>query len=120
VVVIFAVISPETAQKQRGGLIFGSALGKYTIPLSISNHRLGNCRSSKMPDKFDPYREALVVETVTVWTDDYDHLNDAEKVEVEAALHADPENCSQLEYVRMHTGFCRSVTVTEDDLERIG
>lgn len=73
-----------------------------------------------MPDKFDPYREALVMETVTVWTDGYDHLSDKEKADVEAALHADPENCLQLEYVRTYTGFCRSVTVTEDDLERIG
>ncbi len=72
-----------------------------------------------MADKFDPYREALVMETITVWTDDYDHVSAEEKASIESALHADPENCSEIEYVRMHSGFCRKITVTEDDLERV-
>ncbi|MEZ6119049.1 MAG: hypothetical protein R3C28_21110 [Pirellulaceae bacterium] len=72
-----------------------------------------------MPDKFDPYREALVLETNTVWPDEYDHLDHGQKAEFESALHADPENASQLEYVRVHSGFCRQITVTQDDLDRI-
>lgn len=72
-----------------------------------------------MPDKFDPYREALVLETNTVWPDEYDHLDLSQKAEFESALHADPENASQLEYVRVHSGFCRQITVTQDDLNRI-
>ena len=43
-----------------------------------------------MADKFDPYREALIV-----------------------------ENCADLEYVRVLTGFCRQITVTEEDLQRL-
>lgn len=73
-----------------------------------------------MADKFDPYREALVMEVVTVWPDEYDDLELTEKQRIEQALHADPENCTELEYVRTHTGFCRKITVTADDVERIG
>ena len=72
-----------------------------------------------MPDKFDPYREALVMETETVWPDEYPDLNDAAKSEIEKALHADAEKCESIEYVRVHTGFCRVVTVTPADVERV-
>lgn len=71
-----------------------------------------------MADKFDPYREALVLETNTLWPDDYDQLSAAEKQQVETALHAAPDKCSQLEYVRVHTGFCRQITVTPADYDR--
>ena len=72
-----------------------------------------------MPDKFDPYREALIVETVTVWPDEYDELDPREKQTIAEQLHADAENAANLEYVRMHTGFCRSITVTAEDVERV-
>lgn len=72
-----------------------------------------------MPDKFDPYREALVVETDTVWPEDLAATEPADRAEIEAALHADPENCAALEYVRGHTGFCRQITVTAEDVERV-
>ncbi len=72
-----------------------------------------------MADKFDPYREALIVETSTIWPEDYDELEPAEKARIEAALHADPGNCKGLEYVRQHTGFCRQITVTPEDIERL-
>jgi len=72
-----------------------------------------------MPDKFDPYREALVVEQNTVWAEAYDEWETSEKQRIEAALHADSESAAILEYIRMHTGFCRQITVTEEDLERI-
>lgn len=72
-----------------------------------------------MPDKFDPYREALIVETTTVWPNELAGLDDQTKHKVAAALHADPENAAQLAYVRMHTGFCREITVTESDIERL-
>ena len=73
-----------------------------------------------MPDKFDPYREALVMETETVWPDEYDGLEPTEKQRIAVALHSDPESCASLEYVRTHTGFCRKVTVTPDDIQRVG
>jgi hypothetical protein len=72
-----------------------------------------------MHDKFDRYREALVVETTTVWPAEQQGLDAVEKRKIEAALHADPKNSEQLEYIRMHTGFCRQITVTADDLKRL-
>jgi hypothetical protein len=72
-----------------------------------------------MPDKFDPYRESLVMETNTVWPDELDHLDESRKERIAAALHADPEHVSILNYVRTHTGFSREITVTRDDIQRI-
>ena len=73
-----------------------------------------------MPDKFDAYREALIMETETVWPEEYEHLEADAKTRFEGLLHADPENASDLEYFRVHTGFCRKITVTPEDLERVG
>jgi hypothetical protein len=72
-----------------------------------------------MPDAFDPYREALVVETDTTWPDEYDDWEPARRQQAEAALHARPQQSAQLEYVRMHSGFCRRITVTAADLARL-
>ena len=72
-----------------------------------------------MADKFDPYREALIMETNTIWPDEYEDLDAAEKSRIEHALHSDPEHCAGLEYIRTHTGFCRQITVSADDVERL-
>jgi hypothetical protein len=72
-----------------------------------------------VPDKFDPYREALVMETITVWPPELEDLSPSEKARIEAQLHAKPDECPQLEYVRTHTGFCRQITVTEADVQRL-
>ena len=72
-----------------------------------------------MADKFDPYREALVVETETIWSPDCGDLPADEKARIDAALHTSPESCAQLEYIRQHTGFCRRITVTPEDLQRL-
>ncbi|MFO0903417.1 MAG: hypothetical protein U0939_10475 [Pirellulales bacterium] len=71
-----------------------------------------------MADKFDPYREALVMETNTVWPEDLAEVSAAEKSKVETVLHAAPDQCAHLEYVRVHSGFCRQITVTQGDYER--
>ena len=71
-----------------------------------------------MPDKFDPYREALVMETDTTWPDEYEAMEASEKARIAEALHAEPENVGNLEYVRTHTGFCRKITVTPEDVAR--
>lgn len=71
-----------------------------------------------MADKFDPYREALVMETNTVWPGELDDLPVADKQRIESVLHAAPDKCSHLEYVRVHTGFCRQITVTQADVDR--
>lgn len=73
-----------------------------------------------MSNEFDPYREALVVEALTVWPEPYDDWEAADRRRVEEKLHAEPAHASQLEYIRMHTGFTRQITVTPADLERLG
>ena len=72
-----------------------------------------------MADKFDPYREALVLETTTLWPAAYDGLDTAERERIEKGLHGDPQHCTELEYVRVYTGFCRQITVTPPDIERL-
>jgi len=73
-----------------------------------------------MSANFDPYREALVVETDTIWPEEFAGLSLAERDRVEARLHADAESAAQLDYVRLPTGFCRQITVTAEDLQRGG
>jgi hypothetical protein len=73
-----------------------------------------------VPDKFDPYREALVMEQSTMWPEEVDDFEPAERQKIEQELHAAPEQCADLAYIRTHTGFCRQVTVTEEDLTRLG
>ncbi len=72
-----------------------------------------------MPDKFDPYREALVVETVTEWPPDLAHVPTVDRPRIANALHADPRAVGQLYYVRMHTGFQRRIVVSAADLEKM-
>jgi hypothetical protein len=72
-----------------------------------------------MANEFDPYREALVVETTTIWPEEYDDWSLADRQRIEALLHAEPQKAAQLEYIRQHTGFTRQITVTAEDLERM-
>ena len=71
-----------------------------------------------MADKFDPYREALIVETNTIWPEESE-LEPTRQAELAALLHANPEEAAHLEYVRTHTGFCRQITVTDEDIQRV-
>jgi DNA anti-recombination protein RmuC len=72
-----------------------------------------------MADKFDPYREALVMEQVTHWGDTFDDLDESERERLARLLHDTPEKASELVYQRTHTGFCRVITVTEEDIQRL-
>ena len=72
-----------------------------------------------MADKCDPYREALVVEERTVWPDGLAGVGPHERGELEKRLHAEPGQAKELEYVRLPTGFCRQITVTAEDVERL-
>jgi hypothetical protein len=72
-----------------------------------------------MPNEFDPYREALVMEQTTIWPEQYDDWEPGDRARVQAGLHADPKACAELAYLRQHTGFVRQITVTEADLERL-
>jgi hypothetical protein len=71
-----------------------------------------------MANTFDPYREALVVETLTVWPEGIPGapLSDSERRRIEDRLHLDPSSATELEYVRLHVGFIRKITVTAADL----
>ena len=71
-----------------------------------------------MPDPFDAYRDALVVETKTIWPEEFADVGPEERRRVEERLHADPPNARELAYVRLHAGFCRQITVTAEDLQR--
>ena len=48
-----------------------------------------------MADKFDPYREALIVEVETQWPDEYDDWEPTERARVERLLHANPDKAEQ-------------------------
>ena len=72
-----------------------------------------------MPNQFDPYRDALVVEKHTVWPDEYEDWSENDRSRIEMLLHATPEEALDLDYVRQHSGFARIITVTPDDLERV-
>jgi hypothetical protein len=73
-----------------------------------------------MANEFDPYREALVQETATVWPDEFDDVEPENRVSIAQQLHAEPEAAADLEYVRLHSGFARQITVTTADIERVG
>lgn len=70
-------------------------------------------------DKFDPYREALVMEINTIWPAELGDMAAGDRNAIERKLHDDPAACSQLEYVRTHTGFCRQITVSQADIDRV-
>ena len=72
-----------------------------------------------MANAFDPYREALVIETNTIWPEEFDHLGAAERARIDERLHAAPAEATNLDYSRMHTGFCRDITVAAADVERV-
>lgn len=73
-----------------------------------------------MANAFDPYREALVVESQTIWPESCEDWSAADKGRVAALLHASPREAENLDYVRQHTGFARVITVTTADLDRAG
>ena len=72
-----------------------------------------------MGEPVDPYREALVVETYTVWPEELNDIDEEKRKRIEGQLHAQPDKAAELEYVRLHTGFGRKITVTEEDLQRV-
>ncbi len=74
-----------------------------------------------MPNAFDPYQDALVIEQITIWPDSLENppSTKAERERIEAILHADPAQVAELEYVRFHAGFGRRITVTPQDMERL-
>lgn len=76
-------------------------------------------KDSLLPDKFDPYRESLIVEEKTIWPNDLTDVSPETRGEIAQKLHANAAECCHLEYVRVHTGFCRQITVMPDDITRL-
>ena len=74
-----------------------------------------------MPNAFDAYREALVIEHTTIWPDSLEKppIGQAERERIETFLHANPAQAVELAYIRLHTGFCRQITVTAEDLQHL-
>jgi hypothetical protein len=74
-----------------------------------------------MPNAIDTYREALVIERTTIWPDTLENApnGQAERERIENLLHAAPAQVAELAYVRLHAGFCRQITVTPEDLQRL-
>ena len=73
-----------------------------------------------MPDQFDRYRESQVLETDTVWPEEFNDWDAARRAALEDKLHAAPDAVAHLEYIRTATGFCRRITVTPEDVARLG
>jgi hypothetical protein len=46
-------------------------------------------------------------------------VDEATRDRVAQALHSHPESATQLKYIRVHTGFCREITVTPEDVQRL-
>ena len=68
---------------------------------------------------WNPYRESLVLESETIWPDEFNFVNPTDRERIEAQLHSDPAKAEQLEYVRLYTGFSRRITVTAADIARL-
>lgn len=70
-------------------------------------------------DKYDARIETLVMESLTKWDPSLAKLSEDDKSWLARALHAKPQLASQIAYERTHTGFCREITVTPADVERL-
>jgi hypothetical protein len=90
-----------------------------SVPSETVDSRPAIYLSIVMPNEFDPYRDALVMETLTVWPDEYDGLDESQRSYIEQRLHAEPQRAADLKYERQHSGFTRIITVTPADIERI-
>jgi hypothetical protein len=72
-----------------------------------------------MPSEhFDPYKDALVIEEETIWPAELGPIDGSVREFVERQAHANPHLVEHLEYVRLTSGFCRRITITQKDLDR--
>lgn len=69
--------------------------------------------------KYDSRLDLLVMETRTLWDDDAGDLTDDDKQWLVHELHRHPQEAAKIEYERSHTGFCRTITCTATDIERL-
>ena len=76
--------------------------------------------AAKDHEAFNPRLERLVVEIRTEWAAVIADVPRENRPALARQLHADPSACIEVRYDRMHTGFCRVVVVSPEDLERLG
>jgi len=88
----------------------------YSVPLLKPNPLL---QEIPVGEPFDPYRDALVVEEETIWPEEFSGLPSEEKARLETQLHQEASTATELDYVRLHTGFGRRITVTAEDIDRL-
>jgi hypothetical protein len=55
-----------------------------------------------------------------MWPDEYDAWEEADRERIAQRLHDQPQDAAEMDYQRLHTGFCRQITVTPADIERVG
>ena len=66
---------------------------------------------------FNPRLERLVVEVRTDWSEVAEAVPMGDRPAIARRLHGSPQACPSVRYDRMHTGFCRVITVTAADLD---
>ena len=69
--------------------------------------------------KYDARVDALTIESLTSWDPAVGKLSDEDRKWLSAAVHRNPELASKISYERAHTGFCREITVTVEDIQRL-
>lgn len=70
--------------------------------------------------KFDARVNSLVMETITLWDPGVaGQLTEEEQRIIAAEIHRQPQLASKIAYDRSHTGFTRTITVTEEDIARL-
>jgi hypothetical protein len=74
-----------------------------------------------MPDysKFDHRVDSIVAELRTVWSPEVPDLPADRRGKIARWLHAHADQAANVVYDRTHTGFCRTITVTAKDVERV-
>jgi hypothetical protein len=74
-----------------------------------------------MPDytKFDRRVDSIVAELRTVWSPEVPDLPAERRRQIARWLHSHADQAARVVYDRTHTGFCRTITVTAEDVERV-
>lgn len=74
-----------------------------------------------MPDytKFDRRVDSIVAELRTEWSPEVPDLPADRRREIARWLHAHADQAAKIAYDRTPTGFCRTITVTAEDVERV-
>lgn len=94
-----------------GGAVFLACHGMGTMAKAAAKEKSTN--------EFSDYRDKLVVERKTIWPKEL-NVGEADRPALAAKLHAQPQQAAVLTYIRCPTGFVQQITVTKEDLDRLG